>query len=1690
MKSKKGVVFISSFLLVAFVEIFPVVACPPGDLDGDCAVNLTDLILFAEQWLAPAGCVGYNNDNCADLVGNDGVNQNDLAIIAAEWGVHESISIVINEIHYHPDNNTEQVEFIELYNTGTEPVNLNGCYFEGAIGYTFSSIPLMNPNTYVVVCQNAADFSRKFGITALGPFEGKLNNDGEQLLLRAANGNIIDEVNYGSDFPWPVAANGEGASMELINPSLDNDLAGSWRSSGFNVNTRPELSFGTPTPGTSNSVYTVNAPPQIRHVRHTPNQPLSDEVITFTAKITDPQGVKKVWLKYQIVSPGSYIPAYLPITHNALVYNPYQSQPFNPDFESGWNTLAMGDAGTGSDAMAGDDIYTITLSKQNNRSLIRYRIIAWDNSDAVVQTPYADDSSLNFACYVYDGVADFVVDGDTSVHPDAQAGSSYTYNAEMLTSIPVYTLITRAEDLYECNGYNDADQIPQGGANTTVAQDAGRAYNWEGAFVYEGKVYDHIAYRLRGGNGRYNNGAAGKRSMKFRFNRGSYFQARDIYGKKFPFKWQHLNTGKMFGNKIILESYRHYPYGMNEVINMQLFDLADVPAAHTYWMHFRTVTGVKEAPNTSGGQYQGDFGGLYIAFENYDGAFLKRLGLPKGNLYKLSALVYDGARQLRYQSENAVNDASDYENIRWNLNHEASADFIRKYLDCDEWYRYHTVTEAIRHFDVFSGPACGNCMKNMAWYFSPDYTGNSYGKLQFLPFDIDDTWGPYWNKGIDHGKAAIYDQLFADGETHYVKDPEKSPLKQEYRNYMREFRDLLWQPEVIDSMIAELASVIADIVPADRDRWKADPTPGSPIDNGTLEEGVAIMEQFAWTRGGFPPDSRYYWVGSSNQLDNLANGESDGTNIPNKPTITYTGTAGYPENDLNFLTSDFSDPQGNDTFAAMKWRIAEVEPSVGTPAIETVSLLNPLMTWKYFKGTKQPPANWNQNGFNDASWSSGQTSIGYTDGDDNTILSDMRYNYTSVYLRNTFTVTDAMQVAALRLHVYIDDGCIIYINGNEVARLHCSSGAKAYNSVTETTHHEADWETGNYEKVTLTIPYNYLVNGTNVIAVHGLQELITSTDFSFDVSITADLGELPPTQTATLSKKKYEINALWESDDLTTFAATQRISADGVTAGKTYRVRCKMKDTTGRWSHWSAPIEFVAGIPVGTDLRDHLRVTEVMYNNGDAEFIELQNTGLTTLNLADVSFTNGIKFTFDGSLIESLAAGEFVLVVKDQAAFESQYGAGYNGLIAGQFTSGSLSNSGEVLKLEDAWDGTIVEFEYNDGRGWPITADGAGHSLVTLPAAIDPSQPLRVLNFSGNWRQSTYIGGSPGFTDPTLPTGVVINEFMSHTDFHDPINFPDYDSNDWIELYNAGSSAVNLNDNWYLSDDMGNLKKWALPDSSLSSGNRISYDEITGFHSPITTGFGLNKTGEQIFLSYLPGVAGINRVVDCISFKGQENSVSMGRYPDGGDFWFHMNPGTRDITNNNAVPHVVISEFMYHPTDGMGNAEYVEVFNPTGVAVSLRTVLPLAGSRGWALDGAVTYEFPAGTPNLAAGGQVLIVGFDPADFVLLAAFETAYGTGTLTAGVDIFGPWGGDLSNGGERLTLEKPQDSDDPLNPLMLSWIIVDECIYNDSWPWPSESDGTGLALHRASTSAAASGNNPSNWIADIPDPGQLIIR
>jgi hypothetical protein len=144
-----------------------------------------------------------------------------------------------------------------------------------------------------------------------------------------------------------------------------------------------------------------------------------------------------------------------------------------------------------------------------------------------------------------------------------------------------------------------------------------------------------------------------------------------------------------------------------------------------------------------------------------------------------------------------------------------------------------------------------------------------------------------------------------------------------------------------------------------------------------------------------------------------------------------------------------------------------------------------------------------------------------------------------------------------------------------------------------------------------------------------------------------------------------------------------------------------------------------------------------------------------------------------------------------------------------------------------------------------------------------------------------------------------LNEIIAHTDTG---LAPPFDSNDAIELYNPTPSAITLN-GWHLSDDLNNLTKFEIPNgTTVPALGYVVFDE-DDFHPGRTSGFGLDKAGEQVVLS-APG-----RVVDAIRFKGQENGVSLGRYPDGASHWLTTLP-TSGNPNQTVGATVRISELV------------------------------------------------------------------------------------------------------------------------------------------------------------------------------------
>ncbi len=134
------------------------------------------------------------------------------------------------------------------------------------------------------------------------------------------------------------------------------------------------------------------------------------------------------------------------------------------------------------------------------------------------------------------------------------------------------------------------------------------------------------------------------------------------------------------------------------------------------------------------------------------------------------------------------------------------------------------------------------------------------------------------------------------------------------------------------------------------------------------------------------------------------------------------------------------------------------------------------------------------------------------------------------------------------------------------------------------------------------------------------------------------------------------------------------------------------------------------------------------------------------------------------------------------------------------------------------------------------------------------------------------------------PAPLYINEFMADNatsleDPDEPGEFPD-----WIELFNASSSPLNLGGK-YLTDDLTEPTKFRIPDGiTIPAGDfLVFFADGDPEQGPLHTTFRLSKGGEEIGL-FDVDFSG-NRPIDTYNFGLQGVDLSERRYPDGGQIW-------------------------------------------------------------------------------------------------------------------------------------------------------------------------------------------------------------
>jgi hypothetical protein len=1295
--------------------------------------------------------------------------------------------------------------------------------------------------------------------------------------------------------------------------------------------------------------------------------------------------------------------------------------------------VVMSDDGSGTDQTAGDGVFTAAIphAAAAPGEMVRYYVTAADVQANVTRAPLFLDQSGNNQSPEYFGTV--------------------VANSAVVTDLPVFQWFLKPG--------TEAAAETRTGTRASV--------------YYDGRFYDNVFVRLRG----LFTHLYIKSSFKFDFNTGHDFYYSDTVGYVTEINLNHTADDKSY---------------LRETLGYEIF--RDAGSAYSETFPVRV-------------QRNGEFYSVAILIEQVDEDYLERHGLdPNGALYK----AVNGGATLAYPL------SSDYE--KKSRRDEDSSDLA----DLAIGVAPSNANRAEYVFDNVNLPAVINVMASWVIFQDSDHFGKNYyvyrdtegtGEWRMLPWDLD----------LSFGTTGLFsDAILADwdGQENVLSSAASHPFSHSSQwswnsGWQRLVDAIIDIPETREMFLRHLRTQMDQLLQP----------PGT--DPAQLKFERRVDELFA----AMEPDVL---------LDKAEWGNPFGT----------------PETFIQSLTR-----LKNEYFAVRRTHLYNTHSIGNLPGGTTTTVLGSSVPARAIVPTDDTLGlTWTEIDFDDAAWIAGTTGVGFeraggyegqigldllsesldaslridTDGD------GVNEN-DSVYIRIPFHVADPTAIEQLTLKMKYDDGFIAYINGTRVADANApnpvdwNSGATAY-------HHDSQALV--FQNFSVASPSTLLQTGTNVLAIHGLNDnTAAGPGRSNDMLIVPELEEgnaggyihaagIPHEQIGNPTIEFGRIEVSPESGnqdeeyielvnpnntavDISGWRLTGGIQytfAPGTVIGAganvyvspnvvAFRTRASgpsgnqgqfvLGDYQGHLSNLGEQVDLVSkdGTLVNTfttphapsEVQQFLRVSELHYNPavaGDTtEFIELTNISDTvTLDLAGVSITDGPSDPFVFPAATRLAPGEFLLVVKDQAAFVASYPDISPSLIVGEF-SGSLSNTGERIKVEDIQHNTVVDFTYGDDDPWPERSDGSGASLELIPAVVADADAARKYY---HWRGSTEFGGSPG-SHGSGPRGIVVNEVLANSE-------PELDA---IELHNTTDADVDIS-GWFLSDSDQNLLKFEIPAGTILGGGAYTVFDESDFNptpnSPEDHHFALSGAeGDDVWLVIPDGGGGVQSIVDDVHFRATFTGQTLGRTSRSAGRLVPVTRNTLGCGNSQPlVGDVVIGEIHYDPELPTAAAlalepnldendlEYLEIFSDWSAVVDL---------SDWRIRGGVSFDFP---DVVLSSGPLIIVSFDtanPANANRLAAFREHYG---LTEFVPIVGGYDGRLSNSGEPLRLERP-DAAPPGDPGLTPFVTVDEVIYDNLSPWPTTASGTGESIERRAS--VFFGNDGAMWQATAANPGSLTV-
>ena len=1242
--------------------------------------------------------------------------------------------VIINEIHYRPPNATKSDEFIEFHNPGAGTVDLSNWRIDGAVQYAFPEGTSLGPGGYLVAAKDPAAFQVRFAFKPFGPWTGKLSHAGERIRLRDSGGNVVEEVNYGVGFPWPTNPAGGGAltssgySAELIHPSLDRDLGGSWRSS-------------LP-PGQAATVIYLKTNDLAWHYRK------------GTSEASVPTSA---WRLKSFVEDNTWL-----VGQTSIGFGDEDDQTILTDMYGAYVSVFLRHP------------FNLAAGQIPGALRLRLRVddgcIVWVNG---VELQRAHMNTGNFA-FNAENAAQNHEAGATAfeefILPNAGA---YLAEGTNLLAIQVFNSTATSGDLTidaELSAAPGTTSPTPGRRNSVFATEAPPAIRQVAHSPAQPRSAEKVVITAKVTDPQ----GVSAVSLSYQIvEPGAYLRITDAAYSN-PVKWVTvaMNDAGQEGDLIAgdsvfsaslptnLQQHRRLiryrlratdaaetplsvtvPYPDDESPNFAYFVYDGIPA----WSGARKPTTPNQTP--------------VINFPAEVMGSLRAYHLIANNTDVLNSQYNPGSDGVRMRGTLILN-GKVYDHIQY-ANHGANSTYVsgknkwrfratrtRKFQLLDNYQHPYP-----KDWDEFNLEGCiapwGAVNRGMAGvdeavslrtYQLAGVAAPNTHYFQFRVIDDaveaskssqyeGDLWGLYLAKETPDG-SFLSERGLPEGNVYRIE------LNAPYQKNQGPT-----QPQDNSDWTTFLANTLSRTAnnAANLQWWRTNlhlPTyyTGRAIDrligNIDMREGANYYFYHH-------PDGHWYYVPWDLDLVFIPTLMNSGV-IDQKNCLLMAPLMLEYRNRareiLDLMGADRSNNGGQ----------------IGQLLDEYAQIVNPAgqaLTWA---DIDECVWNWHPRSQGDGA------NTGFTSHKGN-------------FYRSPFV--DARGTTWTRVLTNAVNG-----HGSHEAFIDLM---KSYS--TDTFPSGRTWAINNGEP--RGYGYQFVAQEAKDTGVPTRPTLAYVGPPGFpaqDLRFQSSLFRAGPTGGTTFSASQwrvgeisapgiplydptepriYEIESVWTSPELSMADGTTRIPFAAIRPGHTYRARVRHQDANGRWSRWSEPVQFVPTTPDASVYKRDLVISEIMYqppsanvtelakgfSGEDFEFIRLMNIGAVPLDLTDVRFTKGINFDFAAGF--TLDPGATCYVVRNPAAFQSRYGTGKN--VAGSYGPDNLSNTGERIKLSYGGGITIYDFDYLHLAPWPDAAGGVGYSLQLIAPTTrpDPSVPA---NWQVGISWAAWSAAHGGATDPLL----------------------------------------------------------------------------------------------------------------------------------------------------------------------------------------------------------------------------------------------------------------------------------------------------------------------------------------------------